>query len=294
MKKGLLYNIGLVLALVSACLYAFNVIIEKKYVDSMSSEKILFLMYLGAGVGLFIIHLLTKHKYKEKENKITKKEVPKIMTIVVCELLASFFIIEAVKNIDASLVSLLSIFEIIMTSLCAYLIFKTPIEKNEVIAIIFVLLGSFILNFKNSILSSISLNSLLVIFACLCWGIENNVTASISSKEPALFTSIKCSAVALLYLILVCIKGDFSFNYSILIIFGFFSYGLSILAYALSTKYLGASKATLVFSFSPIFGVLLAFIIYGEELTPTFLISAVLMIIGIIFMNYKKEKLTSK
>ena len=289
MKKRLLYNIGLVLALVSACLYAFNVIIEKKYVDNMSSEKILFLMYLGAGVGLFIIHLLTKHKYKERENKITKKELPKIATIVICELLASFFIIEAVKNIDASLVSLLSIFEIIMTSLCAYLIFKTPIEKNEVIAIIFVLAGSFVLNFKNNIFSSISLNSLLVIIACLCWGIENNVTASISTKEPALFTSIKCGAVSLLYLMLVIIKGDFSFSYPILIIFGFFSYGLSILSYALSTKYLGASKATLVFSFSPIFGVLLAFIIYGEKLTSTFLISAILMIIGIIFMNYKRD-----
>ena len=287
MKKKALTNVGLLLALVSACFYAFNVIIEKKYVDRISSEKILFLMYLGAGIGLFLIHLLTRKKYKEKENKITKKEIPKIITIVVCELLASFFIIEAVKNINASLVSLLSIFEIIMTSLCAYLIFKDPIEKNEVIAVVLVLLGSFILNFKHGILSSISLNSLLVVLACFCWGIENNVTAAISSKEPAFFTSIKCSAVALLYLILVIIKGDFAFNYPILIIFGFFSYGISILAYAISTRYMGASKATLVFSFSPIFGVILAFIIYGEQLTLTFLISTILMIMGILFINYK-------
>ena len=287
MKKKALTNVGLLLALVSACFYAFNVIIEKKYVDRISSEKILFLMYLGAGIGLFLIHLLTRKKYKEKENKITKKEIPKIITIVVCELLASFFIIEAVKNINASLVSLLSIFEIIMTSLCAYLIFKKQNEKNEVIAVVLVLLGSFILNFKHGILSSISLNSLLVVLACFCWGIENNVTAAISSKEPAFFTSIKCSAVALLYLILVIIKGDFAFNYPILIIFGFFSYGISILAYAISTRYMGASKATLVFSFSPIFGVILAFIIYGEQLTLTFLISTILMIMGILFINYK-------
>ena len=290
MNKKASTNIGLLLALISTCFYAFNVIIEKKYINIISSEKILFLMYLGAGIGLYFIHLLTRNKYKEKENKITQKEIPKIITIVICELLASFFIIEAVKNIDASLVSLLSIFEIIMTSLCAYLIFRNPIEKNEVIAIILVLLGSFILHFKNDILSSININSLLVILACLCWGIENNVTASISSKEPAFFTSIKCSAVALLYLTLVIIKGDFSFDYPILILFGFFSYGISILTYAISTKYIGASKATLVFSFSPIFGVLLAFIIYKDKLTFTFLISAILMIIGILFMNYKTKK----
>lgn len=72
MKKKILANIGILLALVSACFYAFNVIIEKKYIDKISSEKILFLMYLGAGIGLYFIHLLIRKKYKEKENKITK------------------------------------------------------------------------------------------------------------------------------------------------------------------------------------------------------------------------------
>ena len=283
-------NIGLFLALISACLYAFNVIIEKKYIGNLSSEKILFLMYLGAGVGLYVIHLCSKKNNISIENRITKKEIPKIVGIVVCELLASFFIIESLKNLDSSLVSLLSIFEIVMTSICSYFFFKNKIEKNELIAIILVMLGSFILNFKNGIISSISINALLVIFACLCWGIGNNITASISSKEPAFFTSIKCSAVSLLYFIMIIIKGDYSFNYPILIVFGFFSYGISILSYAISTKYLGANKSTLVFSFSPIFGVVLAFIIYGDTLTYTFLLSSILMVIGIIVMNYKKSK----
>lgn len=289
MKKKVLANIGLLLALVSAFLYSFTVIVEKKYINSLNSNEILFLMYLGAGVGLLVIHLFTKNKYKERETRITKKEIPKIILIVICELLASFSIIEALKSIDASLVSLLTIFEIVMTSLCAYYIFKDPIEKNEVIAIVFVLLGSFILNFKNGIISNINVNSLLVIFACLCWGINNNITASISSKEPAFFTSIKCSSVAILYLILSIIDNGVTFQYPILILFGFISYGLGILTYAISTRYLGASKATLVFSFSPIFGVILSFIIYSEKLTVTFVISAVLMIIGILFMNYKKK-----
>ncbi len=289
MKKKVLANIGLLLALVSAFLYSFTVIVEKKYINSLNSNEILFLMYLGAGVGLLVIHLFTKNKYKERETRITKKEIPKIILIVICELLASFSIIEALKSIDASLVSLLTIFEIVMTSLCAYYIFKAPIEKNEVIAIVFVLLGSFILNFKNGTISNISVNSLLVIFACLCWGINNNITASISSKEPAFFTSIKCSSVAILYLILSIIDNGVTFQYPILILFGFISYGLGILTYAISTRYLGASKATLVFSFSPIFGVILSFIIYSEKLTVTFVISVVLMIIGILFMNYKKK-----
>ncbi len=289
MKQKLLNNIGLVLSLISALLYAFNVIIEKKYIDYMSSEKILFLMYLGAGLGLYLLHIFTKKSKKVNSERLTKKEIPKVALIVLCELFASFLIIEAVKNINASLVSLLSIFEIIMTSICAYFLFRDPIEKNEIIAIVLVMIASFILNFKEGIFSSIGLNSLLVIGACLCWGIENNITASISSKQPSFFTSIKCGSVAILYLTIIILKGDLHISNYILMIVGFFSYGLSILTYALSTKYLGASKATLVFSFSPIFGVILAILIYNETITYSFLISLILMIMAIIIIN-KKEK----
>ena len=181
MKKKLMKRIGLLLALASALFYAFNVIIEKMYIDKLSSEKILFFMYLGAGVGLYIIHLFTKRKRVSEKNKITVKEIPKVMIIVVCELLASILIIESIKRIDSSLVSLLSVFEVVMTSLFAYYIFKDPMSKYEIIAIVLVIIASLILNFKYGILSNISLSSLLVIGACAFWGIENNVTALISA-----------------------------------------------------------------------------------------------------------------
>ncbi len=290
LRKKDISKIGLVLAIISALLYAFNVIIEKKYIESMSSEMILFLMYLGAGLGLFVIHSFTKNSKRINQSKITKKEVPKVVLIVVCELLASFLIIEAVKVVNASLVSLLSIFEIIMTAIVAYLVFKEPIKNNELVSIMLMIIGCFILNFKSGSYSSISISSLLVIGACLFWGIENNITALISSKEPAFFTGIKCFSVSILYLIIVLLKGEFYLNYLELIVFGFFSYGLSILSYALSTKYLGANKSTIIFSFSPVFGVILAILIYKEEITMTFIISLIIMICALICLAVESKK----
>ena len=178
MKKN--SNLGIILALLSAFFYAFNVIIEKRYINRLSSEKILFLMYLGAGIGLYIIHIISKKKRKNNPNKITKKEIPKIIIIVLCELASSFLIMEAVKNIDASIISLLTIFEIVTTSILAYLLLDDKIEKNEIISIIFVLLGAFILNYKDGIFNNINYYSILVIIACICWGIENNITALLS------------------------------------------------------------------------------------------------------------------
>ena len=217
-------NMGLTLSLISAFLYAFNVIIEKKYISYMSSEQILFLMYFGAGLGLYLLHLFSKKSKKIKSEKLTKKEMPKVILIVICELVASFLIIEALKNVNASLVSLLSIFELIMTSICAYFLLSDPIERDELIAIILVVVASIVLNFKEGIFSSVGLSSLFVIVACLCWGIENNITALISSKEPSFFTSIKCGAVSILYLIIILIKGDFYISNCILIFIGFFTY----------------------------------------------------------------------
>ena len=289
MKEKFMKNIGLVFALLSAVFYAFNVIVEKMYINDLSSYKILFFMYLGGGVGLLLIHLFAKTIKSNRTNKITKKEIPKIILIIFCELIASLLIIEAVRRIDSSLVSLLCVFEMVMTSLCAYYIFKDPITKHEAISIVLIVIGGIILNFKYGILSNISTSSLLVIGACFFWGIMNNVTAQISSKEPEFLTSIKCLSVALLYFVMVLIKGDLSFNYPILILYGFFTYGFGILFYVISTKYLGASKATLVFSFSSVFGALFAFIIFKEILTYTFIISAIIMIIGIMIMNFDEN-----
>ena len=281
-------HMGLALALASAFLYAFNVIIEKKYVSAISSESILFLMYFGAGLGLSIIHLFQRKKKKISDaNRITKKEVPKIIIIVFCELFASLLLIEAVKIVDASVVSLLSVFEIVATAVIAYFLFKEPLEKKDIISIILMIIACIILNFKEGVFGKIGLSSLLVIGGCACWGLENNVTASISRKEPAFFTSIKCASVSLLYLLFALGNGTLSFTFPILILFGFFTYGLSILSYAISTKYLGANKATLIFSISPIFGVILAVLIYHDQLTISFLISIFIMIFALLLINTK-------
>lgn len=281
-------RLGIVLALMSEFLYAFNVIIEKKYVNYSDSFSILFMMYLGAGLGLLIIHLISRQRKKRKndtKNKLTKKEIPYVLLIVICELLASLLTIEAVKIVDASLVSLLSVFEIIATSIFAYFIVKNPIEKNEIISTILMIIGFIILNFKSGVLSNISLGSLLVIGGCILWGIENNVTALISDKEPAYFTSIKCTSVAIFYLVFAFWNGGIDLSHPILIILGFFTYGLSILFYALSTRYLSASKTTIIFSFMPMFGVILALFIYKEVLTVSFIISFVFMLSAILWIN---------
>lgn len=285
-KFKLKKHIGLILALTSAFLYAFNVIIEKNYITNISSESILFLMYFGAFFGLGFIYLFTKKK-KSAQNRITKKEIPKVVIIVLCELFASLLMIEAVKLVDASVVSLLSVFEIVATAVIAYFLFKEPLDIKDVISILLMILACVILNFKQNFFSNISISSLLVIGGCICWGLENNVTASISKKEPEFFTSIKCGAVALLYLIIALIKGTFDISIPYLFIFGFFTYGLSILSYAISTKYLGANKATLIFSISPIFGVILAVLIYHDQLTISFLISIFIVLVALLLINTK-------
>ena len=53
-------NKGLLFAILSAFLYAFNVIVEKFYINSIDSNNILFLMYLGAGIGLYVVHKTIK------------------------------------------------------------------------------------------------------------------------------------------------------------------------------------------------------------------------------------------
>ena len=67
MKKNkiMIRNIGLFMAIISAFLSAFNVIIEKKYIEYISSESILFLMYLGGEIPEKEYHFCDYKEFKK-------------------------------------------------------------------------------------------------------------------------------------------------------------------------------------------------------------------------------------
>lgn len=214
-----------------------------------------------------------------------------IIGVIIFDILAALFIVESLKYIDASTVSLISILEISFTIVISHFIFKTKISKNLIIAVILVSIGGILLSFDSSTEFKLSIASMLTVFATACWGLENNLTAKVSDKNPLLLIFYKCFAVAifnLLFILNINIFELFINNWFLLVI-GFFTYGISILYYVYAINYIGISKTSIVFSFSPVFGALISLILFKEKITIYFVISLILMLMGIYFTIIDKK-----
>lgn len=280
---------GLLFAFLSSFLYDLNVPVSKYSLKTLSTNEILFLLYFGSAVGLFLLMLFNK---KQKFSlKPEKGESIFIIGVIIFDILAALFIVESLKYIDASTVSLISILEISFTIVISHFIFKTKISKNLIIAVILVSIGGILLSFDSSTEFKLSIASMLTVFATACWGLENNLTAKVSDKNPLLLVFYKCFAVAifnLLFILNINIFELFINNWFLLVI-GFFTYGISILYYVYAINYIGISKTSIVFSFSPVFGALISLILFKEKITIYFVISLILMLMGIYFTIIDKK-----
>lgn len=282
---------GLLFAFLSSFLYDLNVPVSKYSLKTLSTNEILFLLYFGSAAGLFLLMLFNK---KQKFSlKPQKGESIFIIGVIIFDILAALFIVESLKYIDASTVSLISILEISFTIVISHFIFKTKISKNLIIAVILVSIGGILLSFDSSTEFKLSIASMLTVFATACWGLENNLTAKVSDKNPLLLVFYKCFAVAifnLLFILNINIFELFINNWFLLVI-GFFTYGISILYYVYAINYIGISKTSIVFSFSPVFGALISLILFKEKITIYFVISLILMLMGIYFTIIDKKNI---
>jgi len=283
-KKNILATIFAILA---SLLYAINMPISKLLLNNISPTMLASFLYLGAGIGIGILYLLINKKNNDENNKITKNDLPFIIGMVVLDILAPILLMFGLKDSAASNASLLNNFEIVCTSLIALIIFKEAISKKLWIAILLIIISSFVLTIDDLETFHFSWGSILVLLATLCWGFENNYTKKLASKNTYLIVFIKGIFSGLGSLILALILSE-KFGYITYILFalllGFIAYGLSIFFYIKAQGTIGAARTSAYYSLSPFLGTFLSFIILKEKLTLPYFIGLIIMILGTVIV----------
>lgn len=276
-------------AILAAALYAINAPISKLLLNNVSSAMMAAFLYLGAGIGVFIVQIVQKKRNKEKSEKsLTRKELPYTIGMVVLDIAAPLFLMAGLTMTTSANASLLNNFEIVATSVIALIIFHEKVSKRLWIAIGLVTLASLILSFEDVSSLSFSMGSVLVLLACICWGFENNCTRMLSQKNPIEIVIIKgfCSGTGSLVIALIVGEKfpDWIYIAGVLVL-GFFAYGLSIFFYIYAQRYLGAAKTSAYYAVSPFIGVAVSFVMFREAPTVWFVVALVIMVGGTYFAS---------
>lgn len=276
-------------AILAAALYAISTPISKTLLHEIPPTMMAALLYLGAGIGMSIIGVF---RYKtgtvKREMRLTKKEIPFTVGMVVLDIAAPIFLMIGLTLTTPATVSLLNNFEIVATSLIALFIFKEAISKRLWIAIGLITMASIVLSVEDISSISFSFGSIFVLLAAICWGLENNFTRMLSVKDPLQVVIIKGFGSGLGSLLISFIIKETVTNVVYIIVtllLGFVAYGLSIYFYVYAQRYLGAAKTSAYYAVSPFIGVGLSFIMFLDIPTISFIIALLIMAVGTYFAS---------
>ena len=183
---------GILLAILAAALYAINSPLSKLLLDYMPSTLMAGFLYIGAGLGMGIIAIIRKAaRVNQGEEMLTKSDLPYTAAMVILDIAAPIFLLLGLSHTTAANASLLNNFEIVATSLIALMIFKEKISPRLWGGIVFVTISCALLSVEDISSLRFSYGSLFILLACLCWGIENNCTRRLSSKDPLQIVVVK-------------------------------------------------------------------------------------------------------
>ncbi len=276
-------------AFLAAVLYAINSPFSKLLLAHVSETMMASFLYLGAGLGLFLVGTVKKFSGKaEKELPLTRKELPFTVGMVVLDIAAPIFLMIGLNLTTAANVSLLNNFEIVATTVIALAIFKEKVSGRLWLAIGLVTLSSIILSFEDMSSFSFSLGSVFVLLACVCWGFENNCTRMLSSKNPLSVVVIKGFGSGLGAMILALCLGEkfpeIPYIFGALAV-GFVAYGLSIYFYIYAQRDLGAAKTSTYYAVAPFVGAGLSLLIFRELPSVSYIVALLIMGVGTYFAS---------
>ncbi|MEX1376521.1 MAG: EamA family transporter [Eubacteriales bacterium] len=281
-------NSKILIAILAAALYGISAPASKILLRELNPLFMAALLYLGAGLGMWIYSVFANTKKSQKiEASLSKKEMPYIAAMILLDVAAPILLLLGLQRTTAGTASLLNNFEIVATSIIALVFFKEAIDKRQWIAMALIIAASAILTFGAADGFSLSFGSIFILLACLSWGFENNCTRQLSLKNPVQIVIIKGFGSGIGALIVCAIWGDFAAHiiYVILaLVLGFVAYGLSILFYIFAQRSLGAARTSIYYSIAPFIGVLLSWLALREKITAGFLTALFLMIIATYFM----------
>jgi drug/metabolite transporter (DMT)-like permease len=271
---------GYVWCALAAMLFGAATPAIKLLVDHVGSVTLAGLLYLGAAAAVTPIAL------RERRRPATSRQRTRLLIAVgFGGGLAPVLLILALDRTPAGTVSLFLNLELVATAIIARIFLQEHIGRRGGLGITIVVLGGAIL--AGAADGGIATGALLVAATCVCWGIDNAITASLDSYTPAQITFAKGVVAGSVNLVLGLILDGFSGGwYAVAAVgIGVVGYGVSITMWITGARLVGAARGQVIFALAPFVGALLAWPINGDPLSSTTVVAFSISLVGVIVVG---------
>ena len=276
-----LRNPAIQAALTSALLFGVAAPFGKLLVGVVDPFLLAGLLYLGSGIGLF----LWRRASGQPRVTLPRAETPWLAGAVFAGgVIGPVLLMAGLAGMDASAASLLLTAEGVFTALIAWFVFRENFDRRVALGMVAITAGALLLATGGAFRLGDVLPSLLVLGACLAWGIDNNLTRRVSLTDASWLASVKGLVAGPVNIAIALALGAHlpeAAAVAMALLLGFFAYGLSLALFVVALRGLGTARAGAYFGVAPFLGALVAVALLGEPATPVLLAAGALMAFGV-------------
>ena len=282
MHKGVIY------ALLAAALFGASTPFAKLLVGSVPPVALAGMLYLGSGLGLLIwlaIRAISQRGETDKPAGLTKPDLPWLGGAILAGGIAGpVLLMVGLTFTPASTASLLLNMEGVLTSMLAWFVFKENFDRRIFIGMLFIVAAGVLLSWEQVPKLGVPWGALAIVGACLCWGVDNNLTRKVSASDAVQIACAKGLVAGGVNLGIAVILGFRLPGMTTILsasAIGFCGYGLSLVMFVLGLRHLGTARTGAYFSAAPFAGAAISLLMLGEIPSAIFWFAAALMGIGI-------------
>ena len=248
---------GPLLALASATLFGTSTPVAKLLLGVTDPLLLAGLLYLGSGIGLGLIGLGARLSGRAAEAPLRRRDLPWLGLIVLFGgVLGPALLMAGLTFASGSAGSLLLNTEGLATIAIAWIFFRENVDRRLFAGAMAILAGALVLSWPaDGAAMTVGWGGALIVAACICWGIDNNLTRKLSAADPVPLTMVKGVAAGVINTALGFAHGAQLPDEGTLAaaaIVGFLGYGVSLALFILGLRHLGAARTGAYFRPPPL------------------------------------------
>ncbi|XVO86064.1 DMT family transporter [Pseudomonas palleroniana] len=277
-------NLSILYALAAAALFGASTPLAKSLGLGLSPILLAGLLYLGSGIGLAGVRCIRDRGWKP--SGLAPSEWPWLLgAIVFGGILGPVALMFGLTRTAGATASLMLNLESVLTAVIAWLVFRENADRRIVLGMLAIVLGGVVLSWSDGGATSQDWTGpFAVALACLCWGIDNNLTRKVSASDALFIAGAKGLIAGWVNCSLALYLGaqlPSAAQLAPVLLVGFLGYGISLVLFVLALRGLGSARTGAYFSTAPFLGAAVALWVMDESVTVAFWIASALMAIGV-------------
>jgi len=255
--------VTVVLALLAALLFGAATPAAKVLLAGFSPYQLAGLFYLGATLGAAPALRREARSRLDAANRLRL-----VGAVAFGGLVGPVLFLGGLRFAGAASVSLLLNFEMAFTAVLGVTFFGEHVGRRGWLGVAGVVVAGAVLAWGSGWPGAVA--TLLVVAACLCWALDNNLTALIDGISPSgttFWKGLVAGATNLTLGIWLAPLEASTVHIVGAIVVGALAYGVSIVLYITAAQQAGATRTQGIFAAAPFVGATLSWLLLGEEAT---------------------------